>query len=218
MTPKIKINVAVVDDHQLFRQGIISLLKEYKDLNVLFECSNGRELLEQLKTKNPDVIILDLEMPVMDGVEATVKLKEKYPNIKIIILTMHSEEEMIIHLIEQGANGFLAKDSKIEIVVDAIHSVKEAGYYFNDHVSKVMLKGLMVSKKITPVFNTVKLTTRDLDIITLVCKELNSREIAEKLCINHRTVDEHRNKLLKKIGVKNTAGLVMYAVKNKLVM
>ncbi len=219
MSAKEKINICVVDDQQLFRQGLISLLKENKQFNILFEAGNGQELFDTLKTKStlPDVILLDIEMPVLDGVETTIRLKTKYPEIKIIILTMHDEEEMIVHLIEKGAHGFLPKNEDIEHVVDAIYAVHQNGYFFNDRISKAMVKGLLNSKKIKPNFNDADLNERELEILRLLCKEHTSPEIGEKMHLSTKTIDNYRLSLIKKLGVKNSIGLVMYAVKKGLV-
>ena len=218
MSLKEKINIAVIDDQQLFRKGLISLLKENKSLNILFEAENGQDLFEKLKTRTqfPKVILLDIEMPVMDGIETTKRLKQKYPEIKIIILTMHDEEEMIVHLIETGAHGFLPKNEDIESVIDAIYSVHENGYFFNDRISKAMVKGLLNSKKIKPSFNEVDLNERELEILRLLCKEHTSPEIAEKMHLSNKTIDNYRLNLCKKLGVRNSIGLVMYAAKKGL--
>ena len=218
MSPKEKINIAVVDDQQLFRQGLISLLRENKNLNIMFEAGNGQELLDKLKTVKtpPDVILLDIEMPELDGVETTIRLKLKHPELKIIILTMHDEEEMIVHLIEKGAHGFLPKNEDIESVIDAIFSVHQNGYFFNDRISKAMVKGLVNSKKIKPTFNDVELSERELDIIRLICKEHTSPEIGEMMHLSTKTIDNYRLTLIKKLAVRNSIGLVMYAVKKGL--
>jgi DNA-binding NarL/FixJ family response regulator len=218
MSSKDKINIAVVDDQQLFRQGLISLLRETRNLNILFEAENGIDLLEKLKSvKNlPDVILLDIEMPELDGVETTIRLKLKYPDIKIIILTMHDEEEMIVHLIEKGAHGFLPKNEDIESVVDAIFSVHQNGYFFNDRISKAMVKGLVNSKKIKPTFTDADLNERELEIIRLLCKEHTSPEIGKMMHLSTKTIHNYRLELTKKLGVRNTIGLVMYAVKKGL--
>jgi two-component system response regulator DegU len=214
---KKSIKLAVVDDQHLFRKGLISLIKEFDELDIVIEASNGDELIEKLKTsKKPAVILLDLEMPGMDGIETTGYLQRKYPEIKILILTMHNEEEIILHLIEKGAHGFLLKDHPIETLVDAIYAVIDNGYYFNDHVSKVMVKGLMRTQKIKPSFSEVRLTEREIDVIRLICKEYTNKEIAEKLFISVRTVDGHREKILQKTKAKNTVGIVMFAVKNNM--
>ncbi len=213
-----KINIAVVDDQQLFRQGMISLLREFKDLNIMFEAGNGEELMEKLKAQpHPEVILLDIEMPEMDGLEATAQLKLKHPEIKVIILTMHDEEEMIIHLIEAGAHGFLPKNEDIEHVVDAIYAVHENGYYFNDKISRAMVNGLVSSKKIHPHFRATELSKRELEVLELICKEYTSSEIGEKVGLSARTVDNHRLNILKKIGARNTVGMVMYAMKKGLI-
>lgn len=219
MSAKEKINIAVVDDQQLFRQGLISLLKENKNFNILFEAGNGQELFDSIKTKStlPHVILLDIEMPVLDGIETTLRLKAKYPEIKIIILTMHDEEEMIVHLIEKGAHGFLPKNEDIEHVVDAIYSVHENGYFFNDRISKAMVTGLLNSKKIKPNFTDVDLTDKELEVLRLLCKEHTSPEMAEIMHLSTKTIDSYRLTLIKKLGVRNSIGLVMYAVKKGLV-
>jgi DNA-binding NarL/FixJ family response regulator len=214
-----KINIAIVDDQQLFRQGMISLLREFKELNIVFEAANGEELMEKLKSKEPQpsVILLDIEMPVMDGFETAALLKQKYPDIRIIILTMHDEEQMIIHLVEVGAHGFLPKNEDIEHVVDAIYAVHENGYYFNDKISRAMVKGLVRTKKIQPKFKSPGLSERELEILELICKEFTSIEIGDKVGLSARTVDNHRLNILKKIGARNTVGMVMYALKKGLI-
>lgn len=214
-----KINVAVVDDQQIFRKGIISLLSEYKDINVVFEASNGQELLDKMKERitPTHVILLDIEMPVVDGIEATIKLKHRYPETKIIILTMHDEEEMIVHLIEKGAHGFLAKNEDFEKVIDAIYAVKENGYYFSEKVSKAMVSGLVKNKKISPYFLSNELSDKEHEIVVLICREFTNKEIGEKLDLSVKTINNYRLEIGKKIGAKNTAGIVMYAVKKGLV-
>lgn len=213
---KFPIKLAIVDDHDLFRKGLIALLKDFNELEVVFEASNGEELIEQLKKKTVDVILMDIQMPIMDGIEATERLQNKYVDTKIIILTMHNEEGFIHHLISKGANGFLLKNQDIEIVVDAIYGVIENGYYFNDRVSRAMVKGLLDSNKILPDFKEVKLTGREIEIIRLICKELTNKEIAEKLCLSFRTIEGYKVRILRKTKAKNSIGIVMYAVKHNL--
>lgn len=212
-----KIKLAVVDDQHLVREGLIALLKEFDDLEVVMEASNGRELLEQLQHHQPHVILLDFDMPVMGGIETTELVKKSYPDIKIIIVTMYSEEELMIHLMERGANGFMQKDQHISMLIDAIHAVQSNNYYFNDHISMAMLKRLANIKKSTAVHDPVALTEREIEIVKLICKELSNKEIAEKLYLSHRTIDSYREKLMQKIGAKNTAGIVIYAVKHNLI-
>lgn len=213
-----KIKVAIADDQQLFRKGIISLLKEFEEIDIVFEAGDGKDLLNQLANGTvPDVILLDIEMPLMNGIEALKKIKSKGYASKVIILTMHDEEEMVIHLIEMGANGFLPKNEDIENVVSAIKSVIESDYYFNDKFSKGMLRSLISNEKITPKFNYNQLSDIETEIARLICEELTNKEIAAKLDLSPRSVDGHRERILKKIGAKNTAGIVMYAYKCKLI-
>jgi DNA-binding NarL/FixJ family response regulator len=210
------IKLAVADDQQLFRKGLVSLIDEFDDLSVVIEASNGKDLLEKLKVKTPDVILLDFEMPEMDGIEATDIIRKKYPGIKILILTLHNEEEIILHLVEKGAHGFLLKDNPIDVVVDAIYAVIDNGYFFNDRVSKAMVNGLVRNKQIRPNFVRADLSTREIEVLKLICKEHTNKEIAEKLFISVRTVDGHREKILYKTKARNVVGMVMYAMKHGL--
>ena len=208
--------IALADDQLLFRQGLLSMLKEFPELNVVIEASNGEELLEEMKKKKVDVILLDLQMPKMDGFEATERIHKKYPETKIIILTTHNEESFIHHLLKKGAHGFILKDQDIETIIDAIYSVKENGYYFNDKVSRALVKGLMESDTIRPTFKKTSLTEREIEIIKLMSKEHTAQEIAYKLFISIRTVDGHRERIMEKTKARNTVGIVMYAVKHHL--
>ena len=215
---KTPITIGIIDDHELFRKGLVSLFDEYPEIKVVLEAGHGLELLDKLKSIQPDVILMDIEMPYLNGIEATLAVRKKYANIKILPLTMHNEEEFVIHLMERGANGFLLKDYGIETILDAIFSVHETGYYFNDKVSKAMIKNLVKGKIISPTFQNQSLTERELAIVRLICAENNSKEIGEKLCMSARTVEGIREDLLKKIGAKNIAGIVMYAMKHNLVI
>lgn len=213
---KLPIRLAVVDDHALFRKGLIALIKDFPEFEVVIEASNGEELLEQLKKKKVDVILLDLQMPIMDGIETTERLQGKSLETKIIIITMHNEEGFIHHLISKGANGFLLKNSDMEVVADAIYGVLENGYYFNDRISRAMVKGLIESKKIRPTFKEVSLSEREIEIIRLISKELTNKEISEKLIVSVRTIDGHKERILQKTKAKNSIGIVMYAVRHNL--
>ncbi len=212
----VKYNIAVVDDQVMFRAGLISLLSEFEELNVMIEAGNGKELVEKLKKKKPDVVLLDLEMPEMDGTETLAYLKATHPGIRVLILTMHNEEAIIAHMIESGAHGFLVKNDPIETLVDAIFSVMDTGYYLDERVSHALVQRLMLGKKIKPNFEKVGLTERELQVIQLLCQELSAREIAEKMNLSQRTVEGHRESVLQKIKAKNTVGIVMYAIKNGL--
>ncbi|MGZ3861748.1 MAG: response regulator transcription factor [Bacteroidia bacterium] len=212
-----QLKIAVVDDQKLFRQGIVSLLEENEELKVIIEAENGQELLNELRREVPDVILLDLEMPVMDGIIATDFVRKKYPDVKIIILTSHDDDSFITHLVEKGANGFLLKDAHIETVIDAIYDVVETGFHFSERVSKAMVKGLVKSNRIKPNFSSENLLTKkEIEVLRLICKEYTAREISEMLSVSVRTVEGHRDCILRKTGARNTAGMVIFAVKNDL--
>ena len=222
------IKVAVVDDHQLFRSGMVSLLEDFKDIKVVLQASNGRDLLEQLemlghkgkqgKSNLPDVVLLDLQMPEMNGIQTTVYLQEEYPSIRIIILTMHNEEEFIFDLMNKGANGFLAKDKTVETVLEAIHSVHTDGVYVNEQVLRAVVRGSQRKDPSTGLkANVSELTDREIEIIQLICDQKTNKEIAEIFQLSTRTVENHRVAIFSKTGVKNMAGLVLYAIKHNLI-
>lgn len=214
---KRKIKLALADDHLLFRQGLMALLSDYDELKVVIEVPNGRELIQSLKDKPVDVAIVDYEMPEMDGLETTRQIRLKYPDIKIISLTMHNSEELIMQLLDKGSNGFLLKDFDSEKVVDAIYAVLENGYYFNDHISKDMLHHVMKNKKLKPRFGISALNDKEIQIIRLICEEKTNKEISDILNLSARTVEGARSKIISKINVKNTAGIVLYAIKNNII-
>jgi two-component system response regulator DegU len=207
------IKIAVADDHILFRQGISGLLNEQEGLKVIFEATNGQELLEILEKKIPDVILMDIQMPVMDGIKATKLVSVLYPEVKIIVITMHENEQMACHLLENGASGFLAKNTDIEIVIHAIFEVMKRGYYMSEEISQALLKA---RKKIIA-FDDNKLSDREIEIVKLICKQQSNAEIAEELDLSPRTVETHKKNILKKTQSKNTAGIVLYAINNNLI-
>ncbi|MCO6357949.1 response regulator [Roseivirga pacifica] len=212
------IKVALADDHKLFREGIRFILGQMEGLEVLFEVSNGAELLETLTEETPDVVLLDLDMPELDGIEVLKSLRPERTDVKIIILSMHSDQKMVAHLMELGANAYLLKDTTHEELEKAIKSVDAEGHYFNEFVSQAMLKGLMSKTKTKPTLKyNVDLTPREIEVLELICQEFTAKEIADKLFISHRTAEGHRKNLIDKLGVKNTAGLVMKAIKEGII-
>lgn len=212
------IKYIIADDHAIFRQGLKYSLSGDIQLDCIGEAGNGKELMELLLKTKPDVILLDLKMPEMDGVEATKEIRSLYPGIKIIILTMYDDEQYIIHMLDIGANGYLVKNSEPTEIITAIYSVHENEYYFSELVSKTMLKNLVQKKQVTPKFEkAVSLTERETEILQLICKEYTNAEIADAVFLSQRTIEGIRASLLSKIGVRNTAGLVLYAVKTGLI-
>ena len=205
----------IADDHKIFREGLRLVLSDDSQLQFIAEAENGKELLEILKGNEADVILLDLKMPVMDGMAATKEIRSAYPAVKILILTMHDEEHMIIHMLEAGANGYLLKNADPVEIKTAMHAVVENNYYFNDMVSNTMLKNIMTKNIAEPSFKpAIELDDRETKILQLICQECTSAEIGDKIFLSARTVEGIRSGIMEKIGVRNIAGLVMYAVKN----
>lgn len=213
------IKYVIADDHTVFRQGLRLVLGDDPDLELLTEAGDGLQLLELLKFNKPDVILLDLKMPGMDGIEATKEIRVKYPEIKILILTMHDDEQLILHLLEAGANGYLIKNADADEIKLALHACSENGYYFSDYVSSLMLKTLMLKNKTSPKFkDQIVLNDREQEVLQLICEGLTAIEIGKKIFLSHRTVEGIKAGLQDKIGVRNTAGLIMYAVKQRIVV
>lgn len=212
------IHLAITDDEALFRKGLIMIVEDYDDIEFTFEASNGQELLDHLKTvdKLPEVLLLDLQMPVLNGVETTKALQKEFPDIRIIILTTHYNKGFIINMIELGAASYLPKNTEPEDMVKTIREVAAKGFYYNDFVMSVIRENMLQKIKHQQL-EQVNLTKRELEILQLICEQLTTSEIAEKLFISPRTVDGHRNNLLEKTGAKNTAGLVVFALENKVV-
>lgn len=212
-----KIQVAIADDYKIFREGLKISLAQDEQMEVLYEADNGEALLKEVEKKLPDVIIMDLKMPLMDGMEATRIIRKKYNEVKILVVSMYDDDKFIIHLMEIGANGYLFKNAEPDEIRKAIHSVYENGYYFNDIVNKALLKKLVLKGNIKPSFNqNVELTERELEVLKLICAEKTAAEIGKEIFLSHRSVEGIRQRLIEKVGVRNTAGLVMFAVKNGL--
>ncbi len=213
-----KIKIAIADDYKIYREGLKVGLSADENFDVLFESDNGEELLKALESATPDVIIMDLKMPIMDGMEATKAVRKKYPSIKVLVVTMYDDDKFIIHLMENGANGYLLKNTEPDEIRKSIYAVHENGYYFNDVVNKALLKKLVLKNNLKPSFNqNVELTERELEVLKLICEEKSAAEIAKDIFLSPRTVEGIRQRLIEKIGVRNTAGLVMFAVKNSMV-
>jgi len=213
------INVIIADDHVLYRAGVKTALSSKKDIKVIAEADNGSHLLNLLKGIQPDVILLDIQMPIMDGIATLPEVKRLYPQIKIIMLTMMDDQSMITKLMELGANSYLTKTSDSEIIYEAIKTCHEQEFYFNSLTNKALLNNL---RHKTP-FNNIKLQQEDatlsdkeITVLRLMCEEKSTREIAEAVELSPRTIEAIRDKLKTKTGAKSTAGLIMFAVKNNL--
>lgn len=213
-----KIKIAIADDYKIFREGLKVGLSADEALEVVLEADNGEDLLKGLETITPDIILMDLKMPLMDGMEATREVRKKYPTIKVLVVSMYEDDKFIIHLMENGANGYLLKNTEPDEIRRSIYAVHENGYYFNDLVNKALLKKLVLKNNLKPSFNqNVELTEREQEVLKLICEEKTAAEIAKEIFLSPRSVEGIRQRLIEKVGVRNSAGLVMFAVKNGLV-
>ncbi|HRN57520.1 MAG TPA: response regulator transcription factor [Agriterribacter sp.] len=216
--PGTSLKVIIADDHVLFRAGVKTALSLKKDIRIIGEADNGQQLLHLLKHLEPDVILLDIQMPVMDGITTLPEIKKLYPDIRIIMLTMHNDHSMISRLMELGANAYLTKNSDSEVIYEAIRTCYTNEYYFNDLTNKALLDGLR-TKRNADTFSAaeVKLSEKEKHILKLMCDEKSTKEIADMVDLSPRTVEAIRDKLKSKTGVKSMAGLVMYAVKSGII-
>lgn len=212
------INIALADDQKLFRKGMAALIGSFEHMSLVFEAGNGIELLELCDSveDKPDIILLDLSMPEMNGLDALKILKEKHPSIRVVILSSHEVESFILATIQAGANGYLAKNAEPEEVELTIREVYKNDFYFTLPMLEIMRRGLVKKTSQIKLEAEDHLTPREKEVLQLICKQLSSNEIAEKLFLSNRTVEGHRNNLLLKTGSRNTAGLVLYALKHKI--
>lgn len=204
-----KLKIVIADDHQIVIDGIKLILADHKDIEVVGEALNGKELLSILGKKYVDIAIVDISMPIMNGMEATQHISEVYPHVKVIILTMHNEKNYILKIIEAGAKGFILKNKSKEELVKAIYNVANNQTHFGDDILSVLLND-KTKKQSSP----IKLTKKEKEVLRLLTQEFTTDEIAKKLFIEPTTVTTHRKHLSKKIGSKNIVGLIKYAIEN----
>jgi len=212
-----KLNIFIVDDHKLFREGLKLLLSMQDSINHIYEASNGREFLESLPLTNADVVLMDIEMPEMNGIEATKLALRRNSNLKIIVLSMYGDAQYYYKMIELGVRGFVLKSSGIEKVLVAINSVYNGDNYISEEILINLSKSTEVKENKLIDSKESDISEREMEILFYVSKGLTNEEIADKLFISKRTVDKHRANLLSKTGCRNTAALVMYAIKNNII-
>jgi len=213
-----KIRIGLADDQVFVRQGFVALLKEYDNLSVIFDVSDGAELLEVLKNSRPDVLLLDIDMPIIGGKETLEQINNLYPEIKVIILTMYYTEEYIREFLKLGAKSFLAKESDRQLVIDAINSVHVVGHYYDKYVAEILarqIKNILI-KEVTQE-GKIKLSRRESQTLELLRQNKINKEISERLCISERTVEGIRSSLMQKTGAKNLAALLSFALANNLI-
>lgn len=213
-----KIKVLITDDHALFRTGVKTSLSHYPDIDFIGEAENGMQLLNLVKFLQPDVILLDIQMPIMDGIATLPEVRKILPNAKIIMLTMNDDVSMISKLMEIGANSYLTKNSDSETIYEAIKTVHTKEYFFNEYTNKAMLTGLRSKRTIEAQLpESAELSEKEMQVLKLMCDEKSTKEIADIVDISPRTVEAIRDRLKMKTGAKSTAGLILYAVKHGIV-
>lgn len=214
-----KIKILLADDEELFRKGVYFLLQREENIEILFEGSNGMEVIEYLNnTKNthPDIILMDLKMPTLNGVEATKIICKDFPDIKVIALTSYNTKSFIANMINVGASSYLVKSASPQEMIETVNEVAKRGFYYNENIMQVIKEDIISKNQKSPLDSEV-ITSREKEVLQLVCEQYNNAEIAEKLHISARTVEGHRNSILIKSGTRNVAGLVVFAIQNRLV-
>ena len=215
----LKADVVLVDDHSLLRNGLAGLIKSFGDYNILFEADNGRDFINRLKPKSlPQVVLMDINMPEMDGYEACLWLKKNHPTIKVLALSMYDNENAVIRMFKAGAKGYILKDCDPSEFKSALDAVVSKGFYYSEMVTGKLIHTInSLDEDDTEVKNVIQLNEREIVFLKLICTELTYKEIAEKMFLSPRTVDGYRDDLFKKLNVRTRVGLVMYAIKNGVV-
>ncbi len=215
MTQKIKLIVA--EEQELFRKSLISLLKTQAEFEVVSEASNGRELLEHLKHKHTDIVLLDTEMPVMDGKASLEIIKKRFPEIKVIVLSSRSDTSLMSDFMARGANSYICKSCSVATLFRAINSVKTEGYFFDSSTSKALLESVLKEKNASTKISEVKFNERETEILVRICDGKTNKEIANSLHLSSSTIDFYRTKIYGKTKCNNVTGLLKYALKNGIV-
>lgn len=212
-----QIKVSIADDHKIFRDGIKMALKDRDYLKILWEADDGRDLMHKLKLKQPDVLLMDIRMPEVDGVNAIGMIRKEYEDIKIIVLTMYDDQEMITKMMEMGANAYLTKTTDPDEIYQAIITCMNDDFYFNDLVNKAVLLKLQHKKTVKQFYpNPVKFSEKEIRILKCIAEDKTTEEISKDVFLSPRTIETIRQNMKQKVGAKTIAGLVMYAMKNKL--
>ena len=213
-----KIKVAIADDHKIFRKGVILSLRVYTNIEFVLEAGDGDELINSIEKVTPDVLLLDLRMPGKDGIETTKYISTHYPDIHILILTMYEDEHFVVHLMENGANGYLLKSADPSEIKKAILEVCAKGYYLSNFVNRILIKKSQQTSKFIPSLNhEIQIKPKEKQVIKLLCMEYTAQEIADEMKISPRTVESIKDRLMERFGVKNSVGLVFFAMKNGLI-
>jgi DNA-binding NarL/FixJ family response regulator len=210
-----KLNILIVDDHKLFREGLKLLLTSLEEIGEVQEAPDGEVFLNMIKTYTPDLVLMDIEMPRINGIEATIRALELHPDLKIMALSMYGDEEYFQKMIDAGVCGFLLKNSDFSEVKKAILTASQGNNYFTEEILYRLVNRIKTKSPQSDI--AVALSDREIEVLQLICKGLSNQEIADKLFISKRTVDHHRASLLTKTETKNAASLVIYAIKHKMI-
>lgn len=212
-----QIKLAIADDHKIFRDGIRMALKDKEYLKIIWEAEDGKDLMHKLKIKLPDVILMDIRMPEIDGINAISMIRKEYEGLKIIVLTMYDDQEMITRMMEMGANAYLTKTTDPEEIYQAILTCMNDDFYFNELVNKAVLLKLQHKKTVRQFYpNPVKFSEKELKILKLISEDKTTEEISKEVFLSPRTIETIRQNMKQKVGVKTIAGLVVYGLRNKL--
>lgn len=212
------INLAIADDHKIFRNGLKATLEDCPDFNLLIEASNGKELIGQLSARVPDVVLMDIKMPEMDGMQTTTHISQHFKQVKVLALSMHNEDKYIVDMMKAGASGYLLKNAEPEEIIEAIQTVYNKGFYFNEHLSVTLIKQLVgPGHSANSNQQQIDLNEREIEVLKLVCQEYSNQEIADKIFLSVRTVEGYRARLFEKTGSKNLVGLVIFAIKKGII-
>jgi len=209
------IKIAIVDDEALFRKGMGYIISDFEGMELVLEAPDGQDFLDMLSAgaNLPDVVLMDMKMERLNGMETTKILLDRHPDVKVLVLSLYFSEAFVIHMIETGASGYLPKNSDPEEVRMAIEAVVSKGFYYSEAVMDIMRNNLLSRERPKPVFDSSEaLSKREIEVLELICQQYTNKEIAEKLFISDRTVAGHRNNILDKTGARNTAGMVIYAI------
>ncbi len=210
------IRLVIADDHEVYRDGLRTLLEKSSNIEVVAEASNGQELIEQCKQFQPDIALTDIMMPSMDGIEATISLSKQMPSLRIIALSMYNQDGLILDMLTAGAMGYLIKNASKAEILEAIQSVHRGVPYYCKTTSMKLAKLIGTSRFGSKTKEKSSFNAKELEVIRMICEEKTSKEIADKLCVSPRTVEEYRDRIREKMNVKSSAGIVIYAIRNDL--
>jgi two-component system, NarL family, response regulator DegU len=211
-----KHTIYIADDHTLFRKGMVRLLQSFDTVGLVKDAENGKDLIKLVKEEEPDLVLMDLEMPVMDGKVASEHLLNKYEDVKIVVLSMHGSENLVYEMLQLGVHSYLLKNAEPEEVRKAIDAVINNDFYYNRLMREVIKKSENGQLREKSTANVLDLSPREREIIVMICHELTMKEIGERLDLSERTVEKHRQNILQKLKVKNAVGIVKYAFEHNL--